>query len=179
MPLLCPAPPMAWNSVVGTSIAGTTIPLPLSTRTRAAPQHPGTMFLQWWASSPIPTSKTSTGASHTDSTWNMILPAVMKFRRLALRVLTTIVRYDFVTSTADKINGFGGDVNEPIAPFFSPVHATRNRITPGIQFLIHANIKAAFEYQIRPQQAIFDPAGNPITKPFRTNSAVAGLEFVY
>ena len=78
-----------------------------------------------------------------------------------------------------QINGFGGAVNEPIAPFFSPVHATRNRITPGIQFLIHANIKAAFEYQIRPQQAIFDPAGNPITKPFRTNSAVAGLEFVY
>jgi len=98
---------------------------------------------------------------------------------LALPWIMTIMRYDFVNSTADKINGFGGDVNEPIAPFFSPVHATRNRITPGIQFLIHANIKAAFEYQIRPQQAIFDPAGNPITKPFRTNSAVAGLEFVY
>jgi hypothetical protein len=98
---------------------------------------------------------------------------------LALPWLMTIMRYDFVNSTADRINGFGGDVNAPIAPFFSPVHSTRNRITPGVQFLIHANIKASFEYQVRPQQAIFDPSGVALTKPFRTNSAVAGLEFVY
>ena len=57
----------------------------------------------------------------------------------------------------------------------------RNRFTPGVQFLIHANIKASFEYQIRPQQIVVcDPAtGTPSLDPFRTNSAVAGLEFVY
>jgi hypothetical protein len=49
-----------------------------------------------------------------------------------------------------------------------------------VQLLIHANIKASFEYQIRPQQVVYDPAsGKPLTNPFRTNSAVAGLEFVY
>ena len=99
---------------------------------------------------------------------------------LALPWLMAIMRYDFVHSNADLINGFGADVNNPPAsPFFSPFHATRNRITPGVQFLIHANIKASFEYQIRPQQAIFAPDGTLLTKPFRTNSALAGLEFVY
>ncbi|MBZ5550280.1 MAG: hypothetical protein LAO22_20365 [Acidobacteriia bacterium] len=49
-----------------------------------------------------------------------------------------------------------------------------------MQFLIHANIKAAFEYQIRPQQIVTDPeTGDTITGPFRTNSAVAGLDFVF
>jgi hypothetical protein len=90
----------------------------------------------------------------------MVLPWVMG-----------IMRYDVVKSSADRINGFGAAV--------SPLSATRNRITPGIQFLIHANIKAAFEYQIRPQQTVFDTSGNQIAKPFRTNSAVADLEFVY
>jgi hypothetical protein len=61
----------------------------------------------------------------------------------------------------------------------SPFRATRNRFTPGVQFLVHANIKASFEYQIRPQQIVSDPSGKAITSPFRTNSAVAGLEFVY
>ena len=61
----------------------------------------------------------------------------------------------------------------------SPLSATRNRFTPWVQFLIHANIKAALEYQIRPQQTVFDSDGNRIAKPFRTNSAVADLEFVY
>jgi hypothetical protein len=56
----------------------------------------------------------------------------------------------------------------------------RNRITPGIQFLIHANIKTSFEYQIRPKQIVYAPGTTTtLTSPFRTNSAVAGLEFVY
>jgi hypothetical protein len=94
---------------------------------------------------------------------------------LALPWLMTIMRYDRVQSTADFLNGQAG------APpnFFSPAGATRNRITPGVQFLIHANIKASFEYQIRPQQRVFDADGNPVTNPFRTNQAVAGLEWVY
>jgi hypothetical protein len=64
--------------------------------------------------------------------------------------------------------------------FYSPFHSTRQRITPGIQFLIHANIKAAFEYQIRPEQIVINPdTGERITGPFRTNSAVAGLDFAF
>jgi hypothetical protein len=99
---------------------------------------------------------------------------------LAYPWLMAIMRYDVVNSNADRVNGFGADVtNPPASPFFSPFHVTRNRFTPGVQFLIHSNIKASFEYQIRPQQVVFDANGDQLTKPFRTNSAVAGLEFVY
>jgi hypothetical protein len=69
-------------------------------------------------------------------------------------------------------------------PFAAPFHTTRNRFTPGVQFLIHANIKASFEYQIRPQQFV-TVTTNPITglpvaiQPFRTNTAVVALEWVY
>jgi hypothetical protein len=95
--------------------------------------------------------------------------------------LMAIMRWDGVTSTADRINGIGADAgNPPSAPFLSPFHSARNRFTPGVQILIHANIKTSFEYQIRPQQIVYDPAtGKPLTNPFRTNSAVAGLEWVY
>jgi hypothetical protein len=88
---------------------------------------------------------------------------------LALPWMMTILRWDNVNSASDRINGDGG--------FFSPFHSTRHRITPGIQFLIHSNIKAAFEYQIRPEQALTDETGT--TTHFRTNSAVAGLDFVF
>lgn len=84
---------------------------------------------------------------------------------LALPWLMTIMRYDRVQSTADFLNGGGN--------YFSPASATRNRVTPGVQFLIHANIKASFEYQIRPKQASTDVPEQ------RTNQAVAGLEWVY
>lgn len=92
-----------------------------------------------------------------------------------------IMRYDAVNSHADHVNGLAGVTG---TPFFGPVDTTRDRFTPAIQFLIHANIKASFEYQIRPRQQVL--AGfNPITgaptiiTPFRTNAATAGLEFVY
>jgi hypothetical protein len=92
-----------------------------------------------------------------------------------------ILRYDGVNSWADFANG---QESLPSANFFGPAHHTRNRVTPGVQFLIHANIKASFEYQFRPQQWV--AAGiNPVTglpviiTPFRTNTATAGLEFVY
>jgi hypothetical protein len=99
---------------------------------------------------------------------------------LALPWLMTIMRWDSVNSTADRLNGIGADASAPVAPFLSPLHSTRNRFTPGVQFLVHANIKASFEYQIRPQQVVYDIAtGLPLTNPFRTNSAVAGLEWVY
>jgi len=95
--------------------------------------------------------------------------------------MMTILRWDRVNSTADYLNGIGADQNNPPpTPFFSPVSTVRNRFTPGIQFLIHANIKTSIEYQVRPKQIVYSPTtGAPITDPFRTNSAVAGLEFVY
>jgi hypothetical protein len=92
-----------------------------------------------------------------------------------------IMRWDAVNSQADKLNGLAGSVD---TPFVLPFHQTRNRFTPGVQFLIHANIKASFEYQIRPQQYV-TVITNPITglpaasQPFRTNTAVVNLEFVY
>jgi hypothetical protein len=60
-----------------------------------------------------------------------------------------------------------------------PVGSTRDRVTPGVQFLIHANIKASFEYAVRPRQALtYDDNGKPVN-PFRTNTATGALEFVY
>jgi hypothetical protein len=100
---------------------------------------------------------------------------------LAYPWLMLIMRYDAVNSEPDLINGLAG---ETATPFFGPAHATRNRFTPGVQFLIHANIKASFEYQVRPQQQILtgvDPltGATVVIPPFRVNTAVAGLEFVY
>jgi hypothetical protein len=100
---------------------------------------------------------------------------------LAYPWMMAIMRWDRVNSTADFLNGIGADINAPPpTAFFSPVSSVRNRYTPGIQFLIHANIKTSFEYQIRPKQVVYAPgASTTLTSPFRTNSAVAGLEFVY
>lgn len=100
---------------------------------------------------------------------------------LALPWMMTIMRWDVVKSTADQVNFVQYDpALPPPTSFFSPYSAARNRFTPGVQFLIHANIKASLEYQVRPQQIVYDPTlGTPITKPFRTNVATAGLEWVY
>ena len=92
-----------------------------------------------------------------------------------------IMRYDAVNSSSDYINGLAGNTS---TPFFGPTSDTRNRFTPGVQFLIHANIKTSFEYQIRPKQQIvsgLDPVtGNPVTlPPFRSNAATVALEWVY
>jgi hypothetical protein len=95
--------------------------------------------------------------------------------------LMLIMRYDGVNSTSDRINGLGFNTD---APYIIPYASTRNRFTPGVQFLIHANIKASFEYQIRPQQAVIngiDPiTGATVNIPhFRTNTPVVALEWVY
>jgi hypothetical protein len=87
---------------------------------------------------------------------------------LALPWLMAIMRYDRVQSRADFVNGGPN--------YFQPASSTRDRVTPGVQFLIHANIKASFEYQIRPQQTFAVGASTPEQ---RTNQAVAGLEWVY
>ena len=102
---------------------------------------------------------------------------------LAYPWMMVLMRYDGVNSTSDYINGLtaGGFQG---SPFNGAAHATRDRITPGVQFLIHANIKASFEYQFRPSQSVAfvtNPAtGLPVAiNPFHTNTAVAGFEFVY
>jgi hypothetical protein len=87
---------------------------------------------------------------------------------LALPWLMAIMRYDRVQSTADFLTSNN---------YFQPASTTRNRITPGVQFLIHANIKASFEYQIRPQQTGTDASGDTLT--LRTNQAIAGIEWAY
>jgi hypothetical protein len=84
-----------------------------------------------------------------------------------------ILRYDRVQSSADFLNQAGS------ANYFSPVGSTRNRVTPGVQFLIHANIKASFEYAIRPRQALTYNANGQAVNPFRTNTATGALEFVF
>ena len=92
---------------------------------------------------------------------------------LALPWLMAIMRYDRVQSTTDFLNPTVGN-------YFMPVGSTRDRITPGVQFLIHANIKASFEYAIRPSQALsYDPTTLQAVNPFRTNTATGALEFVY
>ncbi len=69
-------------------------------------------------------------------------------------------------------------------PFNGAASVTRNRITPAVQFLIHANIKAVAEYQFRPGQSVMY-AMNPITglpmavNSFHTNTLVLGFEFAY
>jgi hypothetical protein len=92
---------------------------------------------------------------------------------LALPWLMAIMRWDRVQSSADRLNSANAVFD-----------TTRDRFTPGVQFLIHANIKASFEYQYRPRQAVVfvtDPATGLISaiNPFRTNAATVGLEFVY
>jgi hypothetical protein len=100
---------------------------------------------------------------------------------LVLPWMMTIMRWDQVKSLADRVNFIEyNPASPPGSSFFSPYSATRNRFTPGAQFLIHANIKVSVEYQIRPQQIVYNPAtGLPLTGPFRTNALITGLEFVY
>src|SRR5271167_380737 len=103
---------------------------------------------------------------------------------LAYPWMMVLMRYDAVNSTSDRINGLATNPSFTGAPFNAPFRSTRNRVTPGAQFLIHANIKASFEYQFRPSQTVVI-ATNPLTglpmafNPFHTNTAVLGLEFVY
>jgi hypothetical protein len=99
---------------------------------------------------------------------------------LALPWVMLIMRWDGVHSGADRINGFALADG---TPYFAPLRSTRNRFTPGAQFLIHPNIKASFEYQFQPQQSI-DIATSSANlqlaqNPFRVNTALFGLEFVY
>jgi hypothetical protein len=102
---------------------------------------------------------------------------------LAYPWMYVMIRYDGVNSQSDYHNalvpgGFTG------SPFNGAASATRNRITPAVQFLIHPNIKALAEYQFRPSQSV-ELGVNPITglpmavNSFHTNTLVLGFEFAY
>jgi len=100
---------------------------------------------------------------------------------LVLPWIMLIGRYDTVNSTADRINGLalaGG------TSYFGPLRSTRNRYTPGVQFLIRPNVKVSMEYQFRPKQTVLvatDPAtgAQMALNPFRVNTFVVATEFVY
>ena len=102
---------------------------------------------------------------------------------LAYPWMYVMLRYDAVNSNADYHNalvpgGFTG------SPFNGASSVTRNRITPAVQFLIHPNLKAVVEYQLRPSQSV-EIGTNPITglpmaiNSFHTNTLVLGFEFAY
>jgi hypothetical protein len=100
---------------------------------------------------------------------------------LVLPWVMLIARWDGVHSSADRINGLELASG---TPYFGAIDSTRNRYTPGVQFLIHPNIKLSMEYQFRPQQTA-QVTGDGITtalaalNPFRVNTFVTALEFVY
>jgi hypothetical protein len=72
-----------------------------------------------------------------------------------------LMRYDFVDSPTDFSNGLSR-------------YNTRNRFSPGVQFLVRANIKVAFEYQHRWEQPV--TLGNGRTVFFRPKGVVSGIE---
>jgi len=74
--------------------------------------------------------------------------------------LIGIMRYDFVNSPTDQLNGISR-------------YDTRNRFSPGFQWLVRANLKVAFEYQYRNEQ----PNGSDGF--YRPNGFVTGLDYVF
>ena len=71
------------------------------------------------------------------------------------------MRYDFVDSPTDMSAGISR-------------YDTRNRFSPGVQILVRANVKLAFEYQHRWQQPIPD---SPLF--FRPNGFAGGIDYVF
>jgi hypothetical protein len=75
-----------------------------------------------------------------------------------------LMRYDFVDSPTDFSNGVSR-------------YNTRNRFSPGFQFLVRANIKVAFEYEHRWEKPVTLANGNTIF--FRPNGIVSGIDYVF
>jgi hypothetical protein len=72
-----------------------------------------------------------------------------------------ILRYDIVNSPTDYLNNISRG-------------NTRNRFSPGIQFLIRTNIKMVFEYQHRWEQTTGEPG-----EFFHPNGAVLGVDYSF
>jgi len=77
--------------------------------------------------------------------------------------LMPLLRYDVVNSPTDAQAGISR-------------HDTRNRVSPGIQFLARANIKVAFEYQYRWETPV---PGTAPTQFFRGNGFLTGVDFAF
>ena len=79
--------------------------------------------------------------------------------------MIAIMRYDVVNSPTDFSQG-------TVSRF-----DTRNRFSPGVQFLVRANVKVAFEFQRRWEQPFPNSTGG--TSFFRPNGAAAGIDYVF
>jgi hypothetical protein len=86
--------------------------------------------------------------------------------------MIALMRYDFVNSPTDLFNGLPPDFN------IFPHGSTRNRFSPGIQLLVRANIKVAFEYQHRWQESTTPPPA-PAADLFRPDGFLSGVDFVF
>src|SRR5712692_7523085 len=80
--------------------------------------------------------------------------------------LITTMRYDFVNSPSDFVNGVSR-------------YKTRNTFRPGYQILVRANIKVVGEYQRHWNPASYgtDASGNPLY--YRPNTFVTGIDYVF
>ena len=78
--------------------------------------------------------------------------------------LIATVRYDFVNSPADFINGLSR-------------YNTRSRFSPGFQILARANIKILGEYEYQWQQPYTDTNG--ATLFFRPSTFLGGIDYVF
>lgn len=99
---------------------------------------------------------------------------------LVLPWIMLIGRWDGVNSTADRLNGL---VQAEGTAYFAAYNSTRNRYTPGIQFLIRPNIKASMEYSFHPRQSLSvttDASGRQTAAdPFRVHTVLVATEFVF
>jgi hypothetical protein len=77
--------------------------------------------------------------------------------------LITYMRYDFVNSPTDFLNGISQN-------------NTRNRFSPGFQVLVRANIKVIGEYNYHWAQPF---AGTTGTEFFRPHTFVSGIDYVF
>lgn len=87
--------------------------------------------------------------------------------------MIALMRYDFVNSPTDVLNGLPES-----SPLVFPTNALRSRFSPGIQLLVRANIKVAFEYQHRWQESAI-PIPAPLSDLFRPNGFQSGIDFVF
>ena len=133
---------------------------------------------------PLPiTAQSSTPAGFVPGSPSTFSGGFADVEWLAYPWMYVMFRYDAVNSNADYHNALvPGGFTE--SPFNGAAYTTRNRFTPAVQFLIHPNIKAVAEYQIRPSQSV-EFATNPLNglpvavNSFHTNTLVLGFEFAY
>jgi hypothetical protein len=74
------------------------------------------------------------------------------------------MRYDFVNSPTDFLNGASKD-------------RTRNRFSPGFQILLRANIKVVGEYSYTWQSPVTDVSGKMVF--YRPNTFLTGIDYVF